>query len=242
MADRKKQENCGILYGIGTGPGDPELLTLKAVRCLKEADVIAAPGKDVREAAAFRIALQAVPEIGEKELIPIEMPMVMDREVMEAAHLAGASVLERKLDRGKTVAFITLGDPTVYSTFTYLEAKVRKDGYRTEYVSGVPSFCAAAAALRVPLAEWQEALHIIPAGHRDPEEVIGRENCVLMKSGRRVKAVKELLKSSGREAFTAVNVGMKNEALYYTAEDIPEEAGYFTLIITKEKRRTGNEK
>ena len=73
----------GILYGIGVGPGDPELMTLKAVRLLKKADLIAAPGQDVRETAAFRIAVQSVPEIAEKELLPVEMPMVMDREVLE---------------------------------------------------------------------------------------------------------------------------------------------------------------
>ena len=140
--------NRGILYGIGVGPGDPELLTLKAVRLLKAADVIAAPGKDVRETAAYRIAVQAVPEIGDKELIPIDMPMVMERERLEKAHLAGAAVLEEILERGKTIALITLGDPTVYSTFSYLEKPVREDGFSTEYVSGVTSFCAAAASLR----------------------------------------------------------------------------------------------
>ena len=233
MTDRVKQEDRGILYGIGAGPGDPELLTLKAVRCLKEADVIAAPGKDVRDAVAFRIAVQAVPEILEKELLPIDMPMVMDRKVMETAHRAGAAMLEQVLEQGKTVAFITLGDPTVYSTFTYLEAQVRKDGFRTVYVSGVTSFCAAAAALRVPLAEWQEPFHIIPAVHRKPEELFGRENCVIMKSGRRLKEMKEFLKASGRQTYAAVNVGMEDEALYRTAEEIPDNAGYFSLIITK---------
>lgn len=233
MTDREKLQDRGILYGIGAGPGDPELLTLKAVRCLKEADVIAAPGKDVREAVAFRIAVQAVPELLEKELLPIDMPMVMDRKIMETAHRAGASALEQVLEQGKNIAFITLGDPTVYSTFTYLEAQVRKDGYPTAYVSGVTSFCAAAAALRVPLAEWQEPLHIIPAVHRNLEELSGPGSCVLMKSGRRLREVKESLKASGRRVFAAVNVGMEDEALYRTAEEIPDDAGYFSLIIAK---------
>ena len=224
----------GILYGIGVGPGDPELMTLKAVRLLKEADLIAAPGQDVRETAAFRIAAQAVPEIGEKELLPVEMPMVVDREVLEEAHRAGAKLLEGQLAAEKRIAFITLGDPTVYSTFTYLEKRIRADGFRTEYVSGVTSFCAAAAALRVPLAEWQEPVHIIPAVHKRPGELLYPGNCVLMKSGRRMKEVKEYLREQDRAVWMGVNVGMPGETLYRSLEEIPDEAGYFALIIAKE--------
>ena len=224
----------GILYGVGTGPGDPELMTLKAVRVLKEADLIAAPGKDVRETAAFRIAAQAVPEIEKKELLPIEMPMVMDREVLEDKHRAGAKILEDQLAEGKKIAFITLGDPTVYSTFSYLEKRVRADGFRTEYVSGVTSFCAAAAALRVPLAEWQEPVHIIPAVHKRPGELLYPGNCVLMKSGWRLKDVKAYLGEQGRAVWMGVNVGMPGETLYRSLEEIPDETGYFALIIAKE--------
>ncbi|MBR3007141.1 MAG: precorrin-2 C(20)-methyltransferase [Stomatobaculum sp.] len=224
----------GILYGIGVGPGDPELMTLKAVRLLKEADLIAAPGKDVRETAAFGIAVQAVPEIAEKELFPVEMPMAMDREALEEAHRAGAKLLEDQLAAGKTVAFITLGDPTVYSTFSYLERKIRADGFRTEYVSGVTSFCAAAAALRVPLAEWQEPVHIIPAVHKRPGELLFPGNCVLMKSGNRMKEVKEYLREQERAVWMGVNVGMPGETLYRSLDEMPDEAGYFALIIAKE--------
>lgn len=224
----------GILYGIGVGPGDPELMTLKAVRLLKEADLIAAPGKDVRETAAFRIAVQSVPEIAEKELLPVEMPMVMDREVLEEAHRAGAKLLEDHIAAGKKIAFITLGDPTVYSTFSYLEKKVRADGFRTEYVSGVTSFCAAAAALRVPLAEWQEPVHIIPALHKRPGELLYPGNCVMMKSGRRMIEVKEYLREQDRAVWMGVNVGMPGETLYRSLDEMPDEAGYFALIIAKE--------
>ena len=224
----------GILYGIGVGPGDPELMTLKAARLLKEADLIAAPGKDVRETAAFRITAQAVTESGEKELLPVEMPMVVDREVLEEAHRAGAKLLEDHLAAGKRIAFIILGDPTVYSTFSYLERRVRADGFRTEYVSGVTSFCAAAAALRVPLAEWQEPVHIIPAVHKRPGELLYPGNCVLMKSGRRMKEVKEYLREQDRAVWMGVNVGMPGETLYRSLEEIPDEAGYFALIIAKE--------
>ena len=135
---------------------------------------------------------------------------------------------------GKRIAFITLGDPTVYSTFSYLEKRIRADGFRTEYVSGVTSFCAAAAALRVPLAEWQEPVHIIPAVHKRPKELLYPGNCVLMKSGRRMQEVKEYLREQDRAVWMGVNVGMPGETLYRSLEEIPDEAGYFALIIAKE--------
>ena len=70
----------GILYGVGVGPGDPELLTIKAVRLIRENQVIAAPGENVRETTAYKIAVQAVPELEDKEHLPLFMPMVMDRK------------------------------------------------------------------------------------------------------------------------------------------------------------------
>lgn len=232
-----EENKKGTLYGVGVGPGDPELMTLLAVRLLKEAEVIAAPGKEVRETTAWRIAVRAVPEMEEKILLPIEMPMVKDRAVMEEAHLAGAKKLQEVLETGKDAAFITLGDPTVYSTFSYLEKKVRAAGFPTQYVSAVPSFCAAAAALKVPLAEWQEPLHVIPGTHVGQEELLYPGNCVVMKSGRRMKQVKEALLKSGRKVSMAENVGMPEEKRYYSVEEIPDEAGYFSLIIAKEERR-----
>ena len=77
----------GIAYGVGVGPGDPELMTLKAVRLIKENDIIAVPGKDPKETVAYRIALGAVPELAEKELIPVYFPMVKDRELIRKAEL-----------------------------------------------------------------------------------------------------------------------------------------------------------
>ena len=101
-------------------------------------------------------------------------------------------------------------------------------------MSGVTSFCAAAAALRVPLAEWQEPVHIIPAVHKRPKELLYPGNCVLMKSGRQLKEVKEYLREQDRAVWMGVNVGMPGETLYRSLEEIPDEAGYFALIIAKE--------
>ena len=97
----------GILYGVGVGPGDPELMTLKAVRLIKENDIIAVPGADVRETVAYKIAVQAVPELADKELLPIYMPMTHDKAELELNHEKGAKALEAALNTGKNVVFLT---------------------------------------------------------------------------------------------------------------------------------------
>ena len=107
----------GILYGVGVGPGDPELMTLKAVRLIKENDIIAVPGAEVHETVAYKIAVQAVPELADKELLPIYMPMTHDKAELELNHEKGAKALEAALDTGKNVVFLTLGDPTIYQHF-----------------------------------------------------------------------------------------------------------------------------
>lgn len=225
---------AGILYGAGVGPGDPELMTLKVVKAIRENDIIALPGKEPKETTAYKIAVQAVPEIADKELVPIYFPMVMSREEQEIEHRKGAKKLEAILDTGKNVVFLTLGDVTIYSTFSYVQHIVEDDGYKVKLISGIPSFCAAAAELGRPLVEWTEPLHVIPAVHKleDPLDFPG--TYVLMKSGSKMKQVKDKLRETGRDILMVENCGMPDEKCYYSVDEIPDDAGYFSLIIAKE--------
>ena len=223
----------GIAYGVGVGPGDPELMTLKAVRLIRENDVIAVPGEVPEETVAYKIAVQAVPELAEKELVPVYMPMVKDRARLEKEHRKGAELLEIYLEQGKNVVFLTLGDPTVYCTFSYLQHILEDDGYQVVLVSGITSFCAAAARLNLPLAEWDEPLHVLPALYKTENCLESGGNYVLMKSASHMKEVKELLRRSGREASAVIDCGMDSEQVYRSVEDIPDDAGYFSLIISK---------
>ena len=225
----------GIAYGVGVGPGDPEYMTLKAVRLIRENRVIAVPGQAAKESAAYKIAVQAVPELAGKELVPVYMPMVKDRKLIDAEHRKGAELLKTYLDRGENVVFLTLGDPSIYCTFSYIQHYLEADGYPVELVSGITSFCAAAARLNLPLAEWDEPIHIVPAVHKTEDRLEQDGNYVLMKSASHMKEVKALLLSSGRKVSAVVNCGMVNEAVYRSAEEIPDDAGYFSLIIAKEK-------
>ena len=161
----------GIAYGVGVGPGDPEYMTLKAVRLIRENDVIALPGKEPKETVAYKIAAAVVPELADKVLIPVYMPMVKDRELIDREHQKAAKLVESYLDQGKNVVYLTLGDSTIYCTFSYIQHYLEADGYTVELVSGIPSFCAAAARLNLPLAEWNETLHIVPAVHKPQMDI-----------------------------------------------------------------------
>jgi len=223
----------GIAYGVGVGPGDPELMTLKAIRLIKENELIAVPGKSAEDSVAYKIAAAAVPEIAEKELLPLHMPMVKNRALIDKEHQKAAKLIERCLDSGKNVVCLTLGDPTVYSTFSYVQHYLEADGYEVGLVSGIPSFCAAAARLGVPLAEWDEPLHILPAVHRPEDALELSGSYVLMKSASRMAEVKEALRRSGRRVCMAENCGMETERLCRGVDEIPDDAGYFSLIIAK---------
>ena len=223
----------GTAYGVGVGPGDPELMTLKAIRLIRENEVIAVPGKDPRESVAYKIAVQAVPELADKELVAIDMPMVKDRQKIEENHQKGAKIIEEYLDQGKNVVYITLGDSTIYCTFTYLQHYMEADGYEVQLVNGIPSFCAAAARLNIPLVEWNEPLHVLPAVHKLEDKLDLAGNYVLMKSASHMKETKDMLRSSGRTVQAAENCTMENEKLYRSVDEIPDDAGYFSLIIAK---------
>lgn len=225
----------GKAYGIGVGPGDPELMTLKAVRLIKENEIIIVPGTDPRESVAYKIAVQAVPELKDKEVIAVDFPMLKDREKLRESHRKGADLMESYLDEGKNIVFLTLGDSTVYCTFTYIQKYLIEDGYETELVNGITSFCAAASRLNIPLAEWNEPIHILPAVHGGDECFDLDGNYVLMKSGSRVKELKEKLAASGRDIKAVVNCGMDDEEVYRNIEELPDETGYFTLLISKRK-------
>lgn len=153
---------AGILYGVGVGPGDPELMTIKAKRMIETCDIIGIPAKNRETCTAYGIALCVVPEIADKEVISVPIPMTTDASVLERAYREGCDVLIKQLDQGRNIAFLNLGDPTVYGTYMNIHKYVIQSGYQAELVNGVPSFCAVAAELSIPLGSRNEAVHILP--------------------------------------------------------------------------------
>lgn len=225
----------GKLYGVGVGPGDPQLMTLKAVRVIAESPVIAVPSDKKESCVAYRIAAGAA-DLSGKEWLEIPMPMTRDPAKLEQAHAAGAARIAKVLAAGRQVAFLTLGDPAVYATYVYLQRCVAALGYETETVSGVPSFCAAAARLNIPLAERGEELHIIPAGY-DAEDALRLPGTkVFLKAGSGMGALKGKLQQMEADVYMVENCGMENEKIYKSAADMDAGAGYYSLVVVKEGR------
>lgn len=226
----------GKLYGVGVGPGDPELLTLKALRLIRENSVIAVPGNDIQASVAYQIVKGAYEALDEKTLLPVAMPMTKDPAVLEANHEKAARDVEKYLKQGENVVFLTLGDPTVYSTYLYVHKRILAEGYMAEIVSGITSFCAVAARLNMGLVERDEPLHVIPATYQaeDMDQVLKLPGTkVLMKTGKKMARVRESIQKSGQQAVMIENCGMPGEHIYQGAENIPEKSGYYSLIIVK---------
>lgn len=223
----------GTLYGLGVGPGDPELLTVKAVKILTRADVIAVPDKGDGEKTAWAIVKDY---IAGKPLLHCPTPMIRDQKALDEAHDQIADRLCTLLDEGKTVAYVTLGDPCIYSTYLYVHSRVIARGYSAEIVPGVPSFCAAAARLGVSLCEKSQRLMIVPASHRDVTDCLKTDaNLVFMKAGRELGALRQTLRERGllENASMVENCTMKDEGLYPKFGDAPKDAGYFSLVLVK---------
>lgn len=223
----------GILYGVGVGPGDPELITRKAQRIIAQAAVLAVPDKGSGEKTALTIA----GELAEgKEILLCDAPMVRDEAALDAAYEANADRVCALLDGGKDVAFLTLGDPTVYSTYLYLHRKVVARGYEAEIIPGVPSFCAVAARLGAALCEKSERLLIVPASHKDVDDCLDVDaNLVFMKAGREIGALKEKLAEKGllERASMVTNCGMEGEAVYPRFAELTDGSGYFSVVLVK---------
>ena len=223
----------GKLYGVGVGPGDPELLTLKAVRVLREADVVLVPDSVKADKTALHIASAYLQN---KTVETVTTPMVRDKAVVDAAYTAAAGRICALLDQGKQVAFLTLGDPTVYSTYMYIHEKVLARGYDVEVVPGVPSFCAAAARLNLSLCQGSEPLLIVPASHGAEGLLDVKANKVFMKAGKSILELQSQLKDRGLLDHAAMveNCSMENERVYPRFADLQEASGYFSLVIAKE--------
>lgn len=226
------------LYGIGVGPGDSQLLTLKGARLIRECPVIVIPKSGQKINVAYTIAKGAVPEIENKKVVEVDMPMTRDKERLKEAHKNASETVINLLKEFGDVAFLTLGDPTVYSTYIYVHNLILESGFQGEIVPGVTSFSAVAARLNEGLTEASEGLHILPASYEGLEDTLKLSGTkVLMKSGKSLGKVKEILRNldTGETVKMVEKCGMPGEKVYNSLDEIDENASYFSVLVVKKR-------
>lgn len=232
---------AGCLYGVGVGPGDPELLTLKAVRVIRAVDVVFAPQAEASEDSMALGVVRSYLDLDTQELVyaPFAMGVDTDEVWAEAARSIATHVRS-----GRDVAFLTLGDPLLYGSFVYVMEKVlmEQPSIAVEIVPGVSSISASAAAARVPIVSRRERLAVLPSmyGVEDLRQVLDLfETVVLMKvNGEVVKAVEEIEEEGGlkRCVFVRRATTEREKVLRSTRELTPEDMDYFSMLILSAAR------
>ncbi len=223
----------GKISLVGVGPGDPELVTRKAERVLREADVVYHPGRDDRSGFAIGIVRELLPAATTVRAAAVEMAEPGDRYETLAAELASEA------SAGRRVAFITEGDPLVYSTASRLLAAIEFNwpAARVEIVSGVTSLTAVAAAARLSLVQADETLVVVPACHH-PESlerlIETHDRVALVKVGSVFPLVVELLRRRGwlNRAVFVERAGTSNERIVRDLTRVdPATVSYFSMIV-----------
>lgn len=224
--------NVGKLYGVGLGPGDPELMTIKADRLIRGALVIAYPMLEQGDSFARSIAALSICDAARH--IEISIPMSVDRAPAQAAYDRGADTIARALRAGEDVVVLCEGDPFFYGSFMYLFSRL-SDEFDVEVVPGVTSVTACAAALQRPLTARNEVLTILP-GPMEADELrdrIGAASSVaIMKVGRHMSKIRDVIEDLGLtdRAGYVERASLPNQVVCPLA-DAPETAPYFSMIL-----------
>lgn len=223
----------GTLYGLGLGPGDPELLTLKAHRILRSAPVIAWPAPDTGPSFARAIAAPHLP--GGQTEIAIRVPMRTERFPARDVYDKASIEIAAHLDAGRDVAVLCEGDPFFYGSFMYLFERLA-GRYRSEVVPGVSSMMAAASAAERPLAARNDALSVLPGPLGDPE-LTNRINLAdavaIIKVGRHFKRLRALIEKLNLlpQAIYVERVTLGGERILPLSEVEDDTAPYFSMIL-----------
>ncbi|MFA0832883.1 MAG: precorrin-2 C(20)-methyltransferase [Methanobacterium formicicum] len=235
--------NKGKLIGIGVGPGDPELLTVKAVKTLESVPIICSP-KSSRDKPS--VALSIVQGIldgrrDEYETIEPLFPMIEDKEALKSYWNGAAKLITEKLDEGLDVSFITLGDPSIYSTFSYVAQIIGNQGYSVEMIPGITSFTGCAASAGITLGEKDEIILVVPKVDERLEELLKHaDTAVVMKTSRHSLMLEDLVRNDPRDktVVSVQNCGMDDEEVF---EGFAKKGKYLSTTIVKFNDRGAGE-
>lgn len=222
----------GTLYGVGLGPGDPDLVTLKAHRLISTTRVIAYPAPDPGESFARSIAAAFIP--ADAQEVPIVIPMRTGRFPAQSVYDGAARSLSKHLDAGRDVVVLCEGDPFFYGSFMYLFGRLARD-YATEIVPGVTSLTGCAAAAQHPLCARNEVLTVIPATLPE-NEIQGRlwqtGAAAIVKVGRHLQKLRRVIAAAGltERAVYVAHASLPRQVVCPLA-DAPDEAPYFSMIL-----------
>lgn len=231
----------GTLYGVGVGPGDPELMTLKAHRLIASAPVVAypAPDESVAGGQSFARAIASGSIRGDAIEIPIVIPMREDRYPAQEAYDKGAEQIADHLDDGRDVAVLCEGDPLFYGSFMYLNARLA-GRFPVQVVPGVTSLTGCAAALGRPLSARNETLTVLPGPLSETElkrRIEAAEAVAIMKVGRHLPKIVQVLGELGlmESAGYVERASLPNQIVKPLGQ-APEKAPYFSMILVLKGR------
>lgn len=234
------EKSCGTLYGIGVGPGDPDLITLKAVKVLRQIDIVfAAASTQNRHSLAMDIARPHIPESTPIELL--HFPMTRDKTETRRAWTANARRIIAELEAGRNAAFLTLGDSLTYSTFGYLMqfVKAKAPGISVLPVPGITSYQAAACRLGTTLVEGEGTLMVVSGatgGERLRTLSRKPETVVFLKAYRNLPDICSALDEDGGYPYCVgvKNCGHASEEIVADMEQLCRQPpDYWTLVIAK---------
>ncbi|OCA85190.1 precorrin-2 C(20)-methyltransferase [Pseudobacillus wudalianchiensis] len=230
----------GTLYGVGAGPGDPELITVKAFRALQESSVIAYPKKRKGSKSYARKIIDAYVDPSEKDMLGLVFPMTKDPAILEREWNATAEAVWEKLSEGKDVAFITEGDPLLYSTFIHM-MNVMKERYGNvsmKVIPGISSINGAAARLSLPLADGDDLVAIVPAkdDYEAMKKAIEEHDCIIfIKVAKVIDLMLQILKELNlTDKAKVVSKVTSEEEIVWSMEELEgAEPEYLTLMVVR---------
>lgn len=228
----------GKLIGIGVGPGDAELLTIKALNVLKNVDVICAPKSAASKPSLALSIVQVFLDEREDdyELLEPLFPMIEDESLLGEYWDNAAALITDKLKQGRDVAFITLGDPTIYSTFSYISKRIEDQGFKVEIIPGITSFTGCASTAGISLGEKDEIIVIVPKVDERLERILEYgDTFVVMKTSRHRDNLEKMVEqdSRDRDIISVQNCGLKDEKVF---TDFVKDKKYLSTTILKFKR------